>query len=313
VKPVAAIDCGTNSTRLLVMGAAGETLVRQMVITRLGEGVDRQRRLAPAAIARTVAVLARYRAVLDDYGVQRVRVTATSAARDATNRDDFFTAATSTVGVAPELLSGDEEGQLSFAGAVSSLGAVTPPGPYLVADIGGGSTELAAGPAPDGGATSAPLATAVRSLDVGCVRLTERYLHHDPPHTEELEAARAEVRRQLGDAFAEQPALAEATTLIGLAGTVAALAAIEQGLEVYERDRVHHYRLRRASVERLLGELAAIPAPQRRQRAGVEEARADVIVGGAVVLAELMAAAGHDECLTSESDILDGLAATLRS
>jgi exopolyphosphatase/guanosine-5'-triphosphate,3'-diphosphate pyrophosphatase len=193
------------------------------------------------------------------------------------------------------------------------LGALTPPGPYLVAYIGGGSTELAAGPAPDATAASAPRAAAVRSLDVGCVRLSERYLHHDPPQPDELDAARAEARRHFAVAFAEQPALAQATTLIGLAGTVAALAGIEQGLEVYRRDRVHHYLLRRASVERLLAELAAIPAAQRRRRAGVEEARADVIVGGAVVLAELMATAGHDECLTSESDILDGLAETLRN
>jgi exopolyphosphatase/guanosine-5'-triphosphate,3'-diphosphate pyrophosphatase len=312
VTAVAAIDCGTNSTRLLVVGPGGDTLAREMVITRLGEGVDREHRLSPEAIARTVAVLDRYRLILDHHGVARVRMTATSAARDAGNREEFFAAATRAIGVAPELLSGEEEGQLSFAGAVAGLGGLRVPGPYLVADIGGGSTELAAGPSA-GPAGAAPRAAAVRSLDVGCVRLTERYLHHDPPLPEELAEARREARRLLEDAFAEQPALCGAATLIGLAGTVAALAAIEQGLDHYVRERVHHYRLRRVAVEQMLAELAAVPAAERRRRAGVEADRAAVIVGGAAVLAELMAVADQADCLTSESDILDGLAQTLQT
>jgi exopolyphosphatase/guanosine-5'-triphosphate,3'-diphosphate pyrophosphatase len=307
---VAAIDCGTNSTRLLVAGPDGATLERHMIITRLGAGVDRDRRLDPDAVARTVDVLCGYRKVIDQYGAQRVRMTATSAARDATNREEFFAAAAEVIGVRPELLSGDEEGQLSFAGAVASLQGTGIPGPYLVADIGGGSTELAAGPAPSSGT---PRAAAVRSLDVGCVRLTERYLRHDPPGSAELDAARAEVRRQVTAAMGELPELDGAVTLIGLAGTVAALAAIDQRLDHYDRDRVHHYWLERETVERLLAELAAVSAAERRARPGVEEARADVIVGGAVVLAELIAVTGHHRCVTSESDILDGLAQTLRS
>lgn len=307
---VGAIDCGTNSTRLLVAGPDGATLERLMVITRLGAGVDRQRRLAPDAIERTLAVLRDFRSVLDNHGVARVRMTATSAARDAANREDFFGPAAEVIGVRPELLSGEEEGQLSFAGAVAFLPDPPPLGPYLIADIGGGSTELAAGDAPAGGT---PRAQGVRSLEVGCVRLTERFFHHDPPIAEELAAARAEVRRQVTAAVADIPALGEAATLVGLAGTVAALAAIDQGLTSYQRERVHHYRLTSGRVEALLADLAAASAAQRRARPEVETARADVIVGGAAVLAELMATLGHDSCLTSEADILDGLAASLRA
>jgi exopolyphosphatase/guanosine-5'-triphosphate,3'-diphosphate pyrophosphatase len=307
--PVGAIDCGTNSTRLLIAGPGGATVERKMVTTRLGAGVDQHRRLAPDAIARTVAVLADYRQILDRHGVTRVRMTATSAARDASNREDFFAPATETIGVRPELLSGEQEGQLSFAGAVAFLDGVELADPYLVADIGGGSSELAVGPAPHQGP---PRAVGVRSLDVGCVRLTERYLHSDPPLAQEMEEARHEVRRQLEVAMAEVPSLAEGRSLIGLAGTVAALAAIEQGLDDYQRDRVHHYRLRRSSVERMLAELAALPAAERSLHPGVEAGRVDIIVGGTIVVAELMAVGGFHECLTSESDILDGLAASLQ-
>jgi len=328
---VAAIDCGTNSTRLLVAGPGGATLDRLMVITRLGAGVDRDRRLDPEAIVRTVEVLADYRKLIDHHGAGRVRMTATSAARDATNRESFFAAAADVIGVRPELLSGDEEGQLSFAGAVAAIRGGGVPGPYLVADIGGGSTELAAGSGQAGGPGLAggsgqagdsgqaggsggtPRAAAVRSLEVGCVRLTERYLRHDPPLRAELDAARAEVRSQVTAAIVEVPALNASSTLIGLAGTVAALAAIDQRLDHYDRDRLHHYWLGRETVERLLAELAGVPAAERRTRPGVEEARADVIVGGAVVLAELMAVTGHERCLTSESDLLDGLVQTLLS
>jgi exopolyphosphatase/guanosine-5'-triphosphate,3'-diphosphate pyrophosphatase len=300
---VAALDCGTNSTRLLVAGPTGETIVRLMRITRLGRGVDRDRRLDPAAIERTVAVLRDYRAVMDSQGVQRVRMTATSAARDAANREDFFAAATDAVGVRPELLTGEEEGRLSFRGATAEL---DPAGaPWLVADIGGGSTELIVG--------SDPAATpaAVTSLDVGCVRLSERFLLSDPPAPDELAAVERQVGDMLETARARQPALGTADTLVGLAGTVAALAAIDQGLETYDRDRVHHYVLSRQTVERLLGDLAGESTSARRRRPGVEADRADVIVGGTLVLAGLMRHFGFEACLTSEADILDGLASTL--
>jgi exopolyphosphatase / guanosine-5'-triphosphate,3'-diphosphate pyrophosphatase len=300
---VAAIDCGTNSTRLLVAGPGGEARARLMRITRLGRGVDLDRRLAPDAIERTVAVLREYREVMDAHGVGQVRMTATSAARDAANRREFFRAAEEAVGVRPELLDGDEEGRLSFAGATAELDPAE--GPWLVADIGGGSTELAAGP----GAEGPP--TAVCSLDVGCVRITERFLTSDPPAPRQLAAARRFVAGLLQTVSRDQPDFARAATLVGLAGTVAALAAIDQGLPTYDRARVHHYVLTREVVEGLLSALAAESTAARQRRPGVEPDRADVIVGGTVVLAEVMSQFGFGVCLTSEADILDGLVQTL--
>ena len=297
--PAAAIDCGTNSTRLLIARPGGPQLERVNRITRLGEGVDRTRRLAPGAIGRTMAALADYRQLMDRHGVERVRMTATSAARDATNRDEFFDEAEKIVGVRPELLAGTEEGRLSFAGATAELDPAS--GPWLVVDIGGGSTELVTGPAADGGPV------AVRSLDVGCVRLTERHLAGDPPTPAETEAARAHVAELLDEAVAAEAALLGAATMVGLAGTVACLAAVDQQLAAYERDRVHHYRLRADRVEAVLARLSTMTAGQRRLVPGVEAERADVIVGGTIVLAEVMRRFGFDECLTSEADILDGL------
>ena len=303
-RPLAAIDCGTNSTRLLVADPGGPSLERLVRITRLGQGVDRTKILAPEAIDRTVAVLEEYRTVLDRFGVEQVRMTATSAARDASNREEFFAAAEKVVGVRPELIGGDEEGRLSFAGATSELNPAS--GPWLVVDIGGGSTELAVGPGPDGG----PLA--VRSLDVGCVRLTERFLLSDPPEPGQVDEACRFVSALLEDLTSAQPEFRGGSTLVGLAGTVAALASIEQGLTTYDRARVHHHTLTRASVDQLLATLAAESTEARKERPGMETERADVIVGGAVVLGELMTHFGFDACLTSEADILDGLVLSQR-
>src|SRR5882757_7838635 len=180
---VAAIDCGTNSTRLLIAEPADESrgftiIDRRMRITRLGQGVNATKTLAPEAIERTAKVLREYREAMDQHGVERVRITATSAARDATNRDDFFTVAKEIVGVEPELLSGEEEARLSFAGATSDLDPAQ--GPFLVVDIGGGSTEFIGG-------TTEP--ESELSVNVGCVRITEQELHHDPPRAEELSIA----------------------------------------------------------------------------------------------------------------------------
>lgn len=305
---VAAIDCGTNSTRLLVVDRWGAPLTRRMRITRLGQGVAATGRLAPEAVERTVATLLGYRRVMDDLGVQRVRITATSAARDASNRHEFFDAAEASVGFVPELLTGDEEGQLSFIGATAEVDQSL--APFLVADIGGGSTELAAGPSPDPAAGRFSL-SGVRSLDMGCVRITETYLAADPPEPAELAAAREAVASLVRGAISEVPALGAPATLIGLAGTVSALTRLHQSLEVYDRNAVHHAWLERSSVDALLAELAAVPVDDRRHRVGMEPERADVIVGGAVVLAELMAQVGAARCLVSESDILDGLAMSL--
>ena len=336
----AAVDCGTNSTRLLVVDGDGSTVERLMRITRLGRGVDATGRLAADAVEATLAVLREYRATMDRLGVERVRMTATSAARDAANRDDFLAAAEAVVGVRPELLTGEEEGRLSFLGATGELDPAD--GPFLVVDIGGGSTEFALG-------TTAP--DAVVSVDMGCVRMTERFLHHDPPRPEELSQAISVARDYLEDvaralspalgaARAPSPALgaaralspalgaaralspalgaaralspaAQAGRLVGLAGTVTTVAAVELGLPQYDRQRIHHFVLTRAAVEDVFRTLATETRAQRIANPGLEEARADVIVGGIVILAAVMRFFEFGECLVSEADILDGLVRSL--
>ena len=298
---LAGIDCGTNSTRLLVADESGTTVERLMRITRLGQGVDATGRLAPEAVARTVAVLEEYRKVLDRHGVERVRMTATSAARDASNRDDFFAAATAAVGVAPELLGGDEEARLSFLGATSELDPDD--GPFLVADIGGGSTEFAVG-------TTEP--EGVLSTDIGCVRITEKFLHSDPPAPEELSQAFDVVRGHLDDVARVIPSVADVRRFVGLAGTVTTMAAVELGLADYDRDRIHHFVLSRAAAEDVFRTLATESRRQRLYNPGLEEARADVIVGGAVIVTAIMRYFDFAECLVSEADILDGLVLSLR-
>lgn len=298
-RPVAAVDCGTNSTRMLVAQPGGLSLERINRITRLGQGVDQDRMLAHDAIERTLAALRDYRRVMDRFDVRSVRMTATSAARDAANREELFDAAEAVVGTRPELLSGEEEGALSFLGATSELEPES--GPWLVVDIGGGSTELIAGPGPGGGPR------AVRSLDMGCVRLTERFFNEDPPGPAALSEARRYAARLLDTAVAEDRSFLGASTLVGLAGTVACLAAVDQGIDSYDRDKVHHYRLGVERVDAMLERLAAVDASGRRLIPGVEAGRADVIVGGTVVLSEVMHRFGFSECLTSEADILDGL------
>src|SRR4051812_10643279 len=302
---VAAIDCGTNSTRLLVTEAVDRPpLSRLMRITRLGQGVDGTGRLAPEAIERTVAVLREYRGVMDDLGVERVRMTATSAARDAANRDDFFDAAKEAAGVVPELLGGEEEGRLSFAGATAELDPAD--GPFLVVDIGGGSTEFAVGA---GTGTGDP--DGVLSVDMGCVRLTEKFLHRDPPTPEELSQVISVARDYMEDVVREIPATRDAKRLVGLAGTVSTVAAVEQGLATYDRDRIHHFVLTRAAAEDVFRTLATEKRADRVHNPGLEEARADVIVGGAVILVTIMRHFDFDDCLVSEADILDGLILSL--
>lgn len=299
---LAAIDCGTNSVRLLVAevdpaaSATGgfRTLTRLMRITRLGQGVGASGRLAPEAIDRTLAVLREFRQAMDDHGVEpgRVRITATSAARDAANRDDFFGPATEIIGAAPELLSGEEEGRLSFLGATTGLDPAL--GPFLVVDIGGGSTEFS-------------LADGSVSIDVGCVRLTEAYLESDPPAPEELHACISVTTEHLKDVVRELPGVTEATTFVGLAGTVTTVAAVELGLAVYDRDAIHHFVLTHEAAEDVFRTLATESRAQRVHNPGLEEARADVIVGGTCVLVAIFRQLGFDECLVSEADILDGL------
>jgi exopolyphosphatase/guanosine-5'-triphosphate,3'-diphosphate pyrophosphatase len=303
---VAAVDIGTNSTRLLVadLDGAGRDgrltqVDRRTRITRLGQGVNDSRALHPDAITRTLAVLREYREAIDELGVARVRATATSASRDATNRDDFFDPAEATLGVRPELISGDDEARLEFTGATAGL---EEPSPFLVLDVGGGSTEfICGGDEPDG----------LVSIDVGCVRLTEQYLHSDPPTPEELSQAVSVVRDHLADVDRIVPGAASAKTLVGTAGTVWTLGAIELGVDATESDRIHHFRLSRAAAEEVFRTLATEPIARRRHNPGLEEGRVDVIVGGAIVVVAVMRHWRFDDLLVSESDILDGLARSI--
>jgi exopolyphosphatase/guanosine-5'-triphosphate,3'-diphosphate pyrophosphatase len=281
---VAAIDIGTNSTRL----AVGEE--RWAVITRLGHGVDGAGHLDDAAVARTLDVLRDYAAVIDDHGAERVRVVATSAARDAANRESFFDAAEAILGARPELLSGEEEGRLAYLGATAELDPDD--GPYLVFDIGGGSTEFA-------------VADGVLSIDTGAVRLTEQWLHSDPPTAEELSMAVSVVRAHLEDVTRELPTAKQARTVLGLAGTVTSVAAVELGY--YERDAVHHFELTRAAAEDVFRTLATETLADRRENPGLQPERADVIVGGCCILVAIMRHLELDAVLVSETDLLDGL------
>lgn len=306
----AALDCGTNSTRLLIVDAEDRVLEREMRITRLGEAVDATKKLSADAISRTVSVLRDYKKAMDDHGVVRARLVATSAARDAANVDEFFAAAEEATGVRPELLSGLEEGRLSFVGATASLPAGDRGRQALVVDIGGGSTELVVGQTPD---ELAPVArVAAVSLDIGCVRLTERFFHHDPPRAGELAAASEVVDAEVRRARESLPPVDEAGTLIGLAGTVSTLAALELGLIHYDRRRIHHALLTREQVNVWLDQLATEDRRARLDRSGMVEGRADVIVGGVLVLAAVMAGFEKGTCLVSEDDILDGIVASIR-
>lgn len=296
---VAAVDCGTNSVRLLVSDGS-RTLSRLMRITRLGRGVDASGRLDPAAIDRTIDVLGDYRAEMDRLGVTRARVAATSAARDAANSDEFFTRAEEVLGVRPELLSGEEEAQASFRGATAGLDPAD--GPFVVVDIGGGSTEFAVG--------GRQLEASV-SVDMGCVRMTERFLHHDPPLPEELANCLSVVQQHLQDVERALPGVSAPSRFIGLAGTITNVAAVEIGLAVYDPDRIHHFTLDRAAAEDVFRTLATEPIVDRVHNPGLEEARADVIVGGCCVLVQVFRSFGFEECLVSESDILDGLVMSL--
>lgn len=295
---VAAIDIGTNSARLLIADAQGNELARPMRITRLGQGVDVTGSLAPAAIERTVAVLREYRALCDQHGVQRLRATATSAARDAKNSADFFDAAERALRVRPELISGDEEARLSFRGATSGIAASS--GPFLIFDIGGGSTELVVG-------TTQP--EALVSLQLGCVRMTERHLKSNPPTEGEIAACLADVRTRLAGVGAHL-GVQRARLCIGLAGTVTALSALQLGLHRYDASRTHHSRLTRSQVESLFEQLAGATVAERRGLLA-EPQRADVIVGGAAVLVTLLRELAIEELLVSEHDILDGLVASV--
>jgi len=300
---LAAIDCGTNSTRLLVARGAGatkEALARVNTITRLGRGVDATGKLDPDAIARTTDALRDYKRILDEHGAKRIRVTATSAARDAENRDEFFDAAEAILGVRPELLSGETEAELSFRGATAELDPAD--GPFLVVDIGGGSTEFIVGTDEVEGSMS---------IDIGCVRFFEQYVESDPPAPEELHACISVTDAWMDDVARELPALRSAKTFVGLAGTVTTMAAVEIGLPEWDRDAIHHFRFERDAIEDVFRTLVTESLADRVHNPGLEPERADVIVAGACIFVAIVRWLGIEECLVSESDILDGLVASL--
>ncbi len=298
---VAAIDCGTNSVRLLVRRGADD-LARRAEITRLGRGVDATGRLGDEGVSATLDVLREYHSQAIGLGAEAFRVVATSALRDAANAEAFLDPVRELFGTELEILDGEAEGHLSYAGAVESLGLGDGPARTLVLDIGGGSCELAVG-----GAES----EAAISLDIGSVRLTERLVEHDPPRAEELSAMLSLVDAHVDEAVLLVPAIAEAERLVGVAGTVTTIAAVEIGLLEWDRDRVHGFVLTRDATEDVFRTLATESLADRVHNPGLPAERADVIVAGCCILVGVMRRLGFDECLVSDADLLDRIVAEL--
>jgi exopolyphosphatase/guanosine-5'-triphosphate,3'-diphosphate pyrophosphatase len=302
---VAAIDCGTNSIRLLVADVDPRSgtlrdLDRRMEIVRLGHGVDATRRIAPESMARTFDAVERYAEVVRALGAERIRFVATSASRDAENSAEFVSGVLDRIGVAPEVVSGDEEARLSFLGATRGL-ADDAQAPYLVVDIGGGSTELVLG-------VHEPAAAA--SVDVGCVRLTERHARHDPPSAQEIDAILADIDEAIARAARTVP-LGEARTLIGLAGSVTTLTAIALGQTEYDADAIHGARVSAAQVAEVSDRLLALDHAGRSVMQVIHPGRVDVLNAGILVLRRILDVTGLPEVLASEHDILDGVAWSL--
>ncbi|WP_111509589.1 Ppx/GppA phosphatase family protein [Mycobacterium kyogaense] len=308
---VAAVDCGTNSIRLLIADVSDGRLTdvhREMRIVRLGQGVDATGEFAPEALARTRAALEAYAALMRDHEVSAVRMVATSAARDAGNRDEFF-AMTSEVlgavvpGAVAEVITGEQEARLSFLGAVGELDSAA--APFVVVDLGGGSTEVVLG---------SDDVVAAYSADIGCVRLTERCLHSDPPTDEEIEAARAVVREALETVLSVVP-VQQARTWVGVAGTMTTLAALARKMTTYDPDAIHLSSVKFDDLLPVCAELLAMTRAQRAVLGPMHEGRVDVIGGGALIVTELAAVlgerAGIDTLLVSEHDILDGIALSI--
>jgi exopolyphosphatase/guanosine-5'-triphosphate,3'-diphosphate pyrophosphatase len=303
---VAAIDCGTNSLRMLVADVGQGQLtdvVRRMEIVRLGEGVDKTGRISPEALDRMAAVLRDYADTIARSGARAIRMVATSATRDADNSADFVHRVKEILSQPPEVLTGDAEARLSFDGATAELGGSGDGGPYLVADIGGGSTEFVLGSA------AAPTVQAI-SVNIGCVRMTERHLRGDPPAQAEIAAAVADIDAALDTVAAAVP-VRQARTLVGLAGSVTTVAAIALALPAYDAPRIHHARISAADVHAVTGGLLAQPRAVRASIGAMHPGRVDVIGGGALVLDRIMQRFSFGEVLVSEHDILDGIAWSL--
>ncbi|MGV9324878.1 Ppx/GppA phosphatase family protein [Streptosporangium sandarakinum] len=310
---VAAIDCGTNSVRLLIADIAHDTLTdvdRRMEIVRLGQGVDETGRLAPEALERTFAAMRGYAGLIERHGVSAVRVVATSATRDAANRQDFVDGVRGIFGVEPEVVTGAEEAELSFTGATHDLvrlspetGLPCPEGtrpPYLVVDIGGGSTEFVVG---------STHVEAALSVDIGCVRLTERHLRGagSPPPAEVVEALVADVDDALDRVSGEVP-VERALTLVGLAGSVTTVAGMALDLSEYDPRKIHHSRIPATRVHQISARLLEMTHDERAAVPVMHPGRVDVIVAGALILDRVMERYGFEEVVVSEHDILDGIA-----
>ena len=299
---VAAIDCGTNSIRLLIADIDGNNfreVVRDMEIVRLGQGVDETGQFHPDAIARTLAAVDKFAAEIAKRGVEKIRFCATSATRDATNRHLFVDGVRERLGIELEVISGDEEAALSFAGAIKDLDPSN--GPFLVVDIGGGSTEFVFG-------TST--VEAARSVNIGCVRMTERHFGSDPATPEQIDAARSDIQAAIAQAAAVVP-ITQAKTLIAVAGTATTVAAAALDLPEYDRYAIH---LSRISAQQTHDAATMFATSNREQRLALgymHPGRVDVIAAGSLVLSEIMKATGASEFVASESDILDGMAFSL--
>ena len=297
---VAAIDIGTNSTNLLITDRDGQMLERQVTVTRLGQGVDKSRMLATEAIERTILCLARYRELLDAHGSPRLRIIASSASRDALNREEFFDQAENVLGVRPELVSGEEEARLAYRGCTTNL--IPDTNGHLIIDIGGGSTELIIG--------TTQLSQAY-SIDAGAVRMTERHLRHDPPQPEELLNAIGEVQDLFDDVLRLNPSMAHVRQIFGTAGTIVTIAAVELGQQLFNADELHGMHLTRDAIEDVFRTLATEPLVDRVHNPGLPRDRADVIVGGCCVLVALMRSLDANELIVSTNNILDGICAEL--
>jgi exopolyphosphatase / guanosine-5'-triphosphate,3'-diphosphate pyrophosphatase len=305
---VAGVDCGTNSIRLLVADISDGRLTdvdRRLEIVRLGQDVDRTGRLAPEALARTFEACKRYAARIGDLGAERVRFVATSATRDASNRDEFFDGVRTILGVEPEVITGDEEARLSFDGATRELAALGVPAPYLVIDIGGGSTEFVLG-------TDQP--EQAISVDMGCVRLTERHLVSDPPTALSITAAREEVDRLI-DKVSLTVELGRAKTLVALAGTATTVSAMAMDLPAYIPERIHLSRISVGDIRSIAERFLAMPHAERAALPFMHPGRVDVIGGGSLILERIATRVepylSGENVVISEHDILDGIAFSL--
>ena len=299
---VAAIDCGTNSIRLLIADIDGNNfreVVRDMEIVRLGQGVDETGQFHPDAIARTLAAVDKFAAEIAKRGVEKIRFCATSATRDATNRHLFVDGVRERLGIELEVISGDEEAALSFAGAIKDLDPSN--GPFLVVDIGGGSTEFVFG-------TST--VEAARSVNIGCVRMTERHFASDPATPEQIEAARSDIQAAIAQA-AEVVPITKAKTLVAVAGTATTVAAAALDLPEYDRYAIHLSRISAQQTHDAATMFATSTREQRLALGYMHPGRVDVIAAGSLVLSEIMKATGASEFVASESDILDGMAFSL--